>query len=83
MYDIRQCLGQGLHLSMCYPAFFLYVLWPRLLSVRQHGRLGVPLLLLGVTPSAPDAVLAAHGSVPPVYVDHGSRQRIFCAVLPV
>jgi hypothetical protein len=52
-------------------------------NVRQRSRLGVPLLGLGVTPSAPDAVLVARGSVPPVCVDRGSRKRIFCAVLPV
>jgi len=38
---------------------------------RQRSRLGVPLLVLGVTPSAPDAVLAAHDNVPPVGVDRG------------
>jgi hypothetical protein len=37
----------------------------------EHARLGAPLLPFDVTLSAPDAVLAAHGSVPPVCVDRG------------
>jgi hypothetical protein len=63
----------------------LLLLPPMVTTAWREGqaRLGVPLLPVDVTLSAPDAVLVAHGSVPPVGVDRGSRKQIFCAVLPV
>lgn len=68
---VRQSLGQRLCLLLGFPAFFLRVLWTQRFSARQRARLGGPLLLLSVTPRAPDAVLAGRDNGPPVSVDHG------------